>query len=115
MRNKNSDKPFAFIILHISNLRDLSATFSPSSLFPMIHICLYELNARSKHKQEIQSSLRHFVIFQMASMVFSMQVCILDGNKYNTKCREAGEQRLEILDDCEVCHNHHLFLTYHIL
>lgn len=51
MRDKNSDKPFAFIILHISNLRDLSATFSPSSLIPKIHICLYELDARSKHKK----------------------------------------------------------------
>jgi hypothetical protein len=30
------------------------------------------------------------------------QVCILDGNKYTSRCREAGEQRLEILDECEV-------------
>ena len=26
----------------------------------------------------------------------------MDGNKFNTRCREAGEQRLEILDECEV-------------
>jgi hypothetical protein len=34
-----------------------------------------------------------------------MQVCILDGNKYNARCREVGEQRLEILEECEVLHN----------
>jgi hypothetical protein len=33
------------------------------------------------------------------------QVCILDGNKYSTRCRETGEQRLEILDECEVLRN----------
>ena len=33
------------------------------------------------------------------------QVCILDGNKYNARCREVGEQRLEILEECEVLHN----------
>lgn len=32
----------------------------------------------------------------------NLQVCILDGNRYNKRCREAGEQRLDILDDCEV-------------
>ena len=30
------------------------------------------------------------------------QVCILDGNKYTSRCREMGEQRLDILDECEV-------------
>ena len=35
-----------------------------------------------------------------------LQVCILDGNRYNKRCREAGEQRLEILDDCEVIVSH---------
>ncbi len=34
--------------------------------------------------------------------VRTVQVCILDGNKYTSRCREAGEQRLEILDECEV-------------
>ncbi|MCJ1461803.1 hypothetical protein MMC07_000402 [Pseudocyphellaria aurata] len=33
------------------------------------------------------------------------QLCILDGNKYNTRVREAGEQRIEILDECEVLSN----------
>ena len=32
-------------------------------------------------------------------------MCILDGNKYNARCREVGEQRLEILKECEVLHN----------
>ena len=32
-------------------------------------------------------------------------MCILDGNKYNARCREVGEQRLEILEECEVLHN----------
>jgi hypothetical protein len=31
-----------------------------------------------------------------------MQAAVMDGNKFNTRCREAGEQRLEILDECEV-------------
>ena len=31
-----------------------------------------------------------------------VQVCILDGNKYTSRCREMGEQRLDILDECEV-------------
>jgi len=34
--------------------------------------------------------------------VLWLQVCILDGNRYNKLCREAGEQRLDILDECEV-------------
>ncbi|KAK9918510.1 hypothetical protein WJX75_004610 [Coccomyxa subellipsoidea] len=34
-----------------------------------------------------------------------IEVCILDGNKYTSRCREAGEQRLEILDECEVMRN----------
>jgi hypothetical protein len=36
---------------------------------------------------------------------FWLQVCILDGNKYASRCREAGEQRSEILDECEVLRN----------
>ena len=31
-----------------------------------------------------------------------VQVCILDGNKYTSRCREMGEQRQDILDECEV-------------
>ena len=31
-----------------------------------------------------------------------MQVSVLDGNKYTTMCREAGEQCLEILEECTV-------------
>lgn len=34
-----------------------------------------------------------------------MQLWILDGNKYNTRVREAGEQRVETLIDCEVLRN----------
>ncbi|KAK9849495.1 hypothetical protein WJX84_011563, partial [Apatococcus fuscideae] len=34
-----------------------------------------------------------------------IEVSILDGNKYNTRCREAGEQRSEIMDECEVLLN----------
>ena len=30
------------------------------------------------------------------------QVSVLDGNKYTTMCREAGEQCLEILEECTV-------------
>lgn len=32
------------------------------------------------------------------------QVSVLDGNKYTTMCREAGEQCLEILEECTVCY-----------
>ena len=31
-----------------------------------------------------------------------VQVSVLDGNKYTTMCREAGEQCLEILEECTV-------------
>ncbi len=34
-----------------------------------------------------------------------LQLCILDGNKFNSRCREIGEQRMEILDECEVLKN----------
>ena len=34
-----------------------------------------------------------------------VQLCILDGNKFNSRCREMGEQRMEILDECEVLKN----------
>ncbi|DBA98922.1 hypothetical protein WJX77_006198 [Trebouxia sp. C0004] len=34
-----------------------------------------------------------------------VELCILDGNKYNSRCREIGEQRMEILDECEVLKN----------
>ena len=34
-----------------------------------------------------------------------MQLCILDGNKFNSRCREIGEQRMEVLDECEVLVN----------
>ena len=27
---------------------------------------------------------------------------MIDGNKFNTRCREAGEQRKDIIDECEV-------------
>ena len=33
-----------------------------------------------------------------------MQVSVLDGNKYTTMCREAGEQCLEILEECKASH-----------
>ena len=36
------------------------------------------------------------------SNVWCLQLCILDGNKFNSRCREIGEQRLEVLDECEV-------------
>ncbi|KAK9803793.1 hypothetical protein WJX73_009593 [Symbiochloris irregularis] len=36
---------------------------------------------------------------------YRVELCILDGNKYNTRVREAGEQRVEILDECEVLRN----------
>ena len=35
----------------------------------------------------------------------AMQVSVLDGNKYTTMCREAGEQCLEILEECRVGSN----------
>ena len=38
-----------------------------------------------------------------------MQVSVLDGNKYTTMCREAGEQCLEILEECRVGPALHLF------
>jgi hypothetical protein len=31
-----------------------------------------------------------------------VQVAVLDGNKYTTMCREAGQQCLEILEECKV-------------
>ncbi|KAK9825886.1 hypothetical protein WJX81_001066 [Elliptochloris bilobata] len=34
-----------------------------------------------------------------------VEAAVMDGNKFNTRCREAGEQRLEILDECEVLLN----------
>lgn len=34
-----------------------------------------------------------------------LQLCILDGNKFSSRCREVGEQRMEILDECEVLKN----------
>ncbi|KAA6415258.1 MAG: VASP tetramerization domain [Trebouxia sp. A1-2] len=34
-----------------------------------------------------------------------VELCILDGNKFNSRCREIGEQRMEILDECEVLKN----------
>lgn len=34
-----------------------------------------------------------------------LELCILDGNKFNSRCREVGEQRMEILDECEVLKN----------
>ena len=34
------------------------------------------------------------------------QVSVLDGNKYTTMCREAGEQCLEILEECTVRYIH---------
>ena len=37
-----------------------------------------------------------------AESAVDMQAAVMDGNKFNTRCREAGEQRLEILDECEV-------------
>ncbi len=33
------------------------------------------------------------------------QACILDGNKYNSRCREEGQQSWAILRDCMVLHN----------
>ena len=33
------------------------------------------------------------------------QVCILDGNKYASRCREEGEQSWDILRDCMVLRN----------
>lgn len=33
------------------------------------------------------------------------QVCLLDGNKYMSRCRETGEQSWEILRDCMVLRN----------
>lgn len=41
-------------------------------------------------------------LFESGVVWRAVQVCILDGNKYTSRCREAGEQRLEILDECEV-------------
>ena len=35
----------------------------------------------------------------------TLQLCILDGNKFNSRCREIGEQRMEVLDECEVLKN----------
>jgi hypothetical protein len=32
-------------------------------------------------------------------------VCLLDGNKYTTQCREAGNETPEILSDCELPYN----------
>jgi hypothetical protein len=32
-------------------------------------------------------------------------VCILDGNKYASRCREEGEQSWDILRDCMVLRN----------
>ena len=37
-------------------------------------------------------------------LVDVLQLCILDGNKFNSRCREMGEQ-MEILDECEVLKN----------
>ena len=37
-------------------------------------------------------------------LVDVVQLCILDGNKFNSRCREMGEQ-MEILDECEVLKN----------
>ncbi|KAL3135970.1 PSII 6.1 kDa protein [Trebouxia sp. C0010 RCD-2024] len=34
-----------------------------------------------------------------------LELCILDGNKFNHRCREIGEQRVEVLDECEVLKN----------
>lgn len=43
------------------------------------------------------------IMLPVSRVLSCLQVCILDGNKYTSRCREAGEQRLEILDECEVC------------
>lgn len=38
------------------------------------------------------------------------QAAVMDGNKFNTRCREAGEQRLDILEECEVRDGGPLFM-----
>jgi len=35
----------------------------------------------------------------------ALQVCILDGNKYASRCREEGEESWDILRDCMVLRN----------
>ena len=34
-----------------------------------------------------------------------VQLCIVNGNRYSTRCREAGEQRADLLSECEVLLN----------
>ena len=45
------------------------------------------------------------VCHKASAACLTLQLCILDGNKYNSRCREMGEQRMEILDECEVLKN----------
>ena len=33
------------------------------------------------------------------------QACIVNGNQYNTRCREEHTQRMDLLAECEVLHN----------
>jgi hypothetical protein len=42
---------------------------------------------------------------QSLSAFLRRQVCILDGNKYASRCREEGEQSWDILRDCMVLRN----------
>ena len=50
----------------------------------------------------VPSALPQANAFPFLRIFWELQVCILDGNRYNKMCREAGEQRLDILDECEV-------------
>ena len=40
-----------------------------------------------------------------ADSAVHVQLCIVNGNRYSTRCRETGEQRAELLTECEVLLN----------
>ena len=45
------------------------------------------------------------------NMFAYMQMCILDGNAYDAKCLEAGQEREEDLDGCSLLLNNKVQLT----
>lgn len=53
----------------------------------------------------LKNTAQHSLIDKLTSFLRILalaQVSVLDGNKYTTMCREAGEQCLEILEECKV-------------
>ena len=49
--------------------------------------------------------LQHAQAWWLSLLGGGVQLCIVNGNRYSTRCREAGEQRADLLSECEVLLN----------